>query len=142
MPRPPYRLIDHTADIAFEVTGEDWPGLLAAATAAMGDVIRAAEDEATPEERAFEVSGEDREDLLVACLTEAVVLFEEDGFLARDARFERAGESRLRGAFRGRRLDPEREPADRVVKAVTYHDLRVREGGDGEPWRATVVLDL
>jgi len=29
-----------------------------------------------------------------------------------------------------------------VVKAVTYHDLRVVEGQGGAPWRAEIVLDL
>ncbi len=39
--RPAYRLLDHTADLAFEVEGADWAGLLGAATAALGDVVLA-----------------------------------------------------------------------------------------------------
>jgi SHS2 domain-containing protein len=38
--------------------------------------------------------------------------------------------------------DPKRTPPDRVVKAITYHDLHVRPGAAGAPWRVTVVLDL
>lgn len=146
MTRPVYRLIDHTADMAFEVEGPSWAGLLESATAALSDVILAmGEDDPeadVAEEWAVEVAGEDREDVLVAWLGEVVVRFEGDGFLAREARVERADRTMARGVLRGRRLDPATEPPDRVVKAVTYHDLRVVEGGSGRPWRAAIVLDL
>ena len=143
LPRPAYRLLDHTADMAFEVEAKDWPSLLGAATAALGDVILAvgARESAT-EERPVHVRGADREDVLVAWLTEVVILFEEHGFLARSARLERADDHEALGALVGRHVDPAREQADRVVKAVTYHDLVVVEGREGAPWRATVVLDL
>jgi SHS2 domain-containing protein len=140
--RPPYRLVEHTADLAFEVEADDWGGLLSAATAALGDVVL--EDDGTParEERAASVSGSDREDVLVAWLTEAVVGYEHDGFVARGARLEEATETTARGVLVGRRTEPHAEPPDRVVKAVTYHDLHVEPGGAGAPWRARIVLDL
>ena len=141
--RPAYRLLDHTADMAFEVEAPDWPSLLTAATAALGDVILAEEPgEVACEERAVRVSGEDREDVLVAWLTEVVIHFDEDGFLARSARIEKAADREAQGVLLGRLVHLEREAPDRVVKAVTYHDLRVVEGRAGAPWRATVVLDL
>jgi SHS2 domain-containing protein len=146
MPRPVYRLIDHTADMAFEVEGPSWAALLENATAALSDVILAAGEADRPEETAeevgLEVEGSDREDVLVAWLGAVVVRFEEDGFLARAARVGRADAARAGGVLRGRRLDPAREPPDRVVKAVTYHDLRVVEGDAARPWRVAVVLDL
>lgn len=139
---PRYRLIDHTADMAFEVEAPSWPDLLAVATAALGAVILVIGNESLDEERAVEVTGADREDVLVAWLNEAVVCFEDEGFLAREARIDDAGATSARGVLRGRCIDPGREAPDRLIKAVTYHDLEVVEGGPGTPWRATVVLDL
>jgi SHS2 domain-containing protein len=139
---PRYRLLDHTADLAFEVEAKDWPGLLAAATAALGDIVRAADDRPAVEERRVEVVGADREDVLVAWLTEAVVLYETDRFLARQAFVESATATAARGTLRGRIADPAVEPPDRVVKAVTYHDLHVVSGDGTRPWRAVIVLDL
>lgn len=139
---PPYRLLDHTADLAFEVEARDWPGLLAAATAALGDVVRSADDVPATQERAIEVEGADLEDVLVAWLTEAVVLYETERFLVRGARVESASRRGARGVLLGRRSDPTLEPPDRVVKAVTYHDLHVAPGDGGRPWRAVIVLDL
>lgn len=139
MSAPRYRLIDHTADIAFDVEGDSWPDLLEEATRAVSDIVLELGEEAFDEERRVAVDGSDREDVLVAWLNEVVVLYEDEGFLARDARVEAADATRAEGVLCGRVPDPEAEPPDRVVKAVTYHDLRVVPG---PPWRATIVLDL
>jgi SHS2 domain-containing protein len=140
---PDYRLIDHTADIAFEVEAPSWPDLLARATAALGDILLAVADRpAGEEEMAVEVGGADREDVLVAWLNEAALLFEDAGFHAVDAALVHADETTARGRLLGRTIDFAREPPDRLVKAVTYHDLEVVEGTDGRPWKATIVLDL
>jgi SHS2 domain-containing protein len=137
-----FELLDHTGDIAFRAEALDWPGLLDAATAALGAVVLApSPGEPCHAERAVEVSGADREDVLVAWLGEALFRFEAEGFLARGARVEAAGETGARGVLRGRVLAPG-EAVDRVVKAVTYHDLSVEAGAGERPWRVTVVLDL
>lgn len=140
--RPGYRLLDHTADLAFEVEAKDWPGLLAAATSALGDLVLADDGRPAVDERTVEVAGNDREDVLVAWLSEAVVRYDGEGFVPRGARVASAGEREARGVLVGRTTNPRVEPPDRVVKAVTYHDLRVEPGGEGRPWRATIVLDL
>jgi SHS2 domain-containing protein len=136
-----HRWIDHTADMAFEVWAEDFGGLLAEGTRALGRLLRAAEEGETLEDRSLAVEGGDREDVLVAWLGEAVVLFETEGWLVRDARVDRADGQGARGVLRGRTLVAGEDP-DRVVKAVTYHDLAIEEGDGDRPWRATVVLDL
>jgi SHS2 domain-containing protein len=144
MTRPAYRLIDHTADMAFEVEAATWEGLLGAATAAVSDIVLAVGESPEPRsvEREVEVAGADREDVLVAWLNEVVVLFEDEGFLAREVRIDRAEATAARGVLLGRLLDLHREVPDRVIKAVTYHDLRIAEGGAEGKWKAAVVLDL
>jgi SHS2 domain-containing protein len=140
--RPDYRLIDHTADMAYEVEGASFEHLLETATAALADIVLDCEHATLDESRELAVGGADREDVLVAWLNEVVVAFEEDGFLAWDADVEHADERGARGVLRGRTLDFDHEQPDRVVKAVTYHDLSVREGSSGRPWSAQIVLDL
>lgn len=140
--RPPYRPIDHTADFGFEVEGSSWAGLLAAATAALGDVILAEDGRPATTELPLEVTGADREDVLVAWLTAAAQAYEDRGLVARGARVAFADERGARGVLLARATDPSVEPPDRVVKAVTYHDLRVLPAEGGRPWRATIVLDL
>jgi SHS2 domain-containing protein len=139
---PSYRLLEHTADLAFEVEASTWPDLLDAATAALGDLVLADDGKPAGDEVAASVEGADREDVLVAWLNEAVIAYERSGFVARHARVSEASESTARGALLGRRTDPRREPPDRVVKAATYNDLRVEPSDAERPWRARVVLDL
>ncbi len=140
--RPRYRLVPHTADLAFEVEGEDWPSLLAAATVALSDLIRPIVPGRSGEEKRIAVDGADREDVLVAWLSEVLYAFEHDGFLPSGALIDRAATTFAAGRLMGSCVDPVADPPDRVVKAVTYHDLKVVEGGPGTPWRVTVVLDL
>jgi SHS2 domain-containing protein len=140
--RAGYRLLEHTADLAFEVEAPTWPALLDAATAALGDLVLGDDGRAARDEVPAAVVGADREDVLVAWLNEAVVAYEHTGFVARGARVEEASETAARGALVGRRTDPRSEPPDRVVKAATYNDLRVEAGDAGRPWGARVVLDL
>lgn len=142
MRQPDYKLIDHTADMAYEVEGASFEHLLETATAALADILLDCEHATLDESRELVVGGEDREDVLVAWLNEVAVAFEDDGFLAWDADVEYANESGARGVLRGRTLDFSREKPDRVVKAVTYHDLSVMEGRRGRPWSVQIVLDL
>jgi SHS2 domain-containing protein len=135
-----YRLIDHTADLAFEVEAPSWPLLLARATLALSDVVRPLEGPAD-EERVVHVEGADREEVLVALLNEAVWLYERDRFLPVSLHLK-ATDTSADVTLEGRRHDPEKEPPDRVVKSATYHDLRVEEGDARRPWKTTVVLDL
>ena len=143
MTRPVYRTIDHTADMAFEVEGDSFADLLRNATAAVADVLVGwREGERLDATYQVTVSGADREDVLVAWLNEVVVLFEDEGFLARGAQFADVSDEGAHGTLLGRGIDFQAEPPDRVIKAVTYHDLRIVEGKENERWRATVVLDL
>ena len=142
MIRPSYRLIDHTADMAYEVEGASFEHLLETATAALADIVLDCEHATLDESRELVVGGADREDVLVAWLNEVVILFEDDAFLAREAEFDQLSDTGARGRLRGRTIDFDSEPADRVINAVTYHDLEVVAGESGNPWRATIVLDL
>jgi SHS2 domain-containing protein len=140
--RPRYRLLDHTADLGFEVEAPTWAGLLEVAVAALGDVILGDDGRPATVRREVAVEGADREDLLVAWLGEAVYLYEHEGFVVRRAQVGEADERRVRGTLLGRLTDPAAEPPDRVAKAVTYHGLKVLPGGADGPWRAAVILDL
>ena len=134
-----YTIIDHTADIAFAIEAPSWPELLRIGTVAVGEVMLAATPQESLAPRALEVEGADREDVLVAWLGESVLLIDEEMWLARDAEGMEVGDTFARGRLLGRPLD---EEPDRVVKAVTYHDLEIEPGTPDRPWRATVVLDL
>jgi SHS2 domain-containing protein len=143
--RPAYSLIEHEADLGFEVAAPDLERLFARAALALHDIV-ADTSAARPEaERRLDVEGADLEDLLVRFLEEAHYAFEGEGMIFARVDVERVAGSpggvwTARGAGRGERFDRERHELRRPVKAVTYHALRVEKRGD--EWRAGVILDL
>jgi SHS2 domain-containing protein len=86
--------------------------------------------------RELEVKADESAMLLVEWLGELIYLSEADGFVPeRIASFE-LGEGRLRATVEGHDGEPRN-----LVKAVTLHRLELRHG-DGDGWRARVVLDV
>ena len=84
--------------------------------------------------------GGDRESLLVNWLNE--VLYDVDGRRMALGTFQvsRMDEARVECVASGEPRDRERHPSRLVVKAVTYHQLKVAQTADG--WIAEVFVDI
>ena len=91
-------------------------------------------------ERAVSASGADPASLVVAYLTELLVLHETDAFLAREIRAHPVGAppTAIVASVAGERFDPARHEARTEVKAVTLHDLQI----DLDRGRARVIVDI
>lgn len=85
-------------------------------------------------------SGEDTTELVVAFLTELLLLEQADGFIGRDIRARPVGRppTAIVASVSGERFDPERHSVRTEVKAVTYHDLVF----DPARGRARVIVDI
>ncbi|HEX6884694.1 MAG TPA: archease [Planctomycetota bacterium] len=142
-----WRTLDHTADVALEVTAPSWPGLLEEAARAFGEWLSGGRLPPTPHEteRVVTAQGVDRVELWVHAWRALHRLWAVEGFLAAQARVELDPSglaARMRvGCVSAGALDPA-HCLD--VKAVTWHDARVaQETGGGETrWTGTIVLDL
>jgi SHS2 domain-containing protein len=135
-----FDILEHPADIGFRAFGATAAELFANAAVAM---LSIAADPGAAEARgeyAIEVESGDREGLMVDWLNE--VLYWYDGKLVafREFRVAELTEQRIAAIGIGEPRDPERHRARLIVKAVTYHQLRVEERG-GE-WIAEVYLDI
>lgn len=139
MVAPSYRLLEHTADLGFEVEAGSREELFAAAVLALADVVTPIAALDPRERREIAGAGEDDVGLLHALLEEALFLFETEAFLPARARV-RFEDGRALAVLEGERIDLEARRVDRVVKAVTYHGLAIerREG----KLLARVILDL
>lgn len=142
---PGVREIEHTADLGIEVEAASLAELFRRAAAGTMALVReevgpdepAAPSQRAAGERLVWLEAEDTGGLLVRWLRELLYLQEVEGFVYRDATFERLEASRLRARVRGE-ADP--SPPVRELKAVTYHGLEVRRE-DGR-WRARVIFDI
>jgi SHS2 domain-containing protein len=135
-----YEVLEHPADIGFRATAGSLPELFAEAAAALLGIAFESGDVVARQEYALEAEGGDYESLLVNFLNE--VLYWVDGKRVAFARFEIRALSpdRIETVAFGEPRDPARHPAKVIVKAVTYHQLRLQETPAG--WVAEVYLDI
>jgi SHS2 domain-containing protein len=138
-----YTFFDHTGDIGVSLTGRTVDELFASAAAAFTDSITALEgvEPRRPEE--LDVAAPELDLLLVDFLSELIYRFDTRGWLTRQAQVEvREIDDgwELQGTLLGERHDDRRHPVRVVLKAVTYHQLEVRER-EGT-WTANIVFDI
>ncbi len=132
----PYRLLEHTADLCFEVTAASFAEL-------PGEALRAMTEWCRPEwrdgavERPFHIEAPDRVALLVDLLNEALALSQ----IHREAydviTIRSINENYVEGSFHGKAISGARDE----IKAVTYHGAKVEELADGS-WVAILLMDI
>ncbi len=138
-----YRFLDHTADMGVEIEAASFEDLLAEGLLALTDSLTEVEQVGLDMELQVDLVAPSREDLLVDWLNELVYLFETESVLFGLAEIgveEESGGWRLRGTLQGERYDPDRHRIKRLIKAVTYHQLRVSSSSRG--WQARVIFDI
>jgi SHS2 domain-containing protein len=135
------RMLDHTADVGFEVEAPSVEGLLEEALGGLLQVMfEAPPQEGGAEERTVELSAPDLETLLVRWLNELTFLVQGEGFVPVCAEV-RVGEGpSLRARLRGVPLDVARYGWQGEIKGATFHGLEVvRRDGALHAW---VILDV
>jgi len=135
-----FELFDHTADMGLRVRAPDLAGLVAPAASALylaiGELIGVGEAE--PFE--FEASGDDDAILLRDYLSELLMLFEQEGRMVTSLCGVEFGGGSLRVSAETCAIDLDRCELHREVKAVTYHELAIREIEGGV--EATLIVDI
>jgi len=135
-----FEILEHTADIGFRARGKTAAELFQNAALAMltiaGDLSRVVPRQEYP----LAAAGEDYESLLVNWLSE--ILYWTDGrrIAFGEFRISQIDPTRVSGVARGEPREPDRHPARVIVKAVTYHQLKVVRTEEG--WEAEVYLDI
>jgi SHS2 domain-containing protein len=141
--RKPYRLIPHTGDLGMEVWGKDLTDLFAQAGWSFFDIMietRGIGGIELQQERKIQVEAPDREALLVAWLGELLYIFEIEHLVLGRFSIQALTSQTLSAQGWGEPLDLQKHRVKTVVKAVTYHQLRIWEAKG--LWRARVIFDL
>jgi SHS2 domain-containing protein len=135
-----FEILEHPADIGFRVHADTLPELFANAAMAMlsiaGDPAAA-----TPlEQYRLAVESPDLDSLMVDWLSEVLYWYDGKRIAFRGFRVTRFEDTAIEAVGEGEPRDPERHRARLIVKAVTWHQLKIgrREGG----WMAEVYLDI
>ena len=128
--------IPHTADWSFRAFGSDLRELFENAAMAIFAMEGAQSLSATKNVRVVEVSGIDYESLLVNWLTELLWLQESHHETYHRFEIDSLSPTVLHAQVLGTPL----AKMDKVIKAVTYHNLKIEQTASG--WEAVVVVDV
>ena len=133
-----YEILEHKADLKIRVFGKDKLGLFSNALLGMSESMKA--EVKKPEEkikRRIKVRSGDLATLLVDFLSEALYLSQVQKEVFSDIIFKKLTNKELEGELIGQKVARLGED----IKAVTYHELEVKQNKDGS-WQATILFDI
>ncbi len=136
----PFEILEHTADIGFRAWGASAAELFQNAALAMMAIAAESDSIDEREELPVELKAEDYESLMVDWLSEVLYLFDASRFAARRFVVDEISPNGLRARLLGEPRDPRRHPWELIIKAVTYHQLKVVETNGR--WETEVYLDI
>jgi SHS2 domain-containing protein len=138
--------ISHTADWSVRVWAQDLSSLFAESARAMNSLSGTRISNGPRVKRTYESESPDAESLLVAFLSELVYCQEQENLAFDEFKIEvkRLAPSSA-GVSKGEKLKVEMEGAqiasiDKAIKAVTYHNLQIKETELG--FETIVVFDV
>ena len=138
------RMLDHTADVGFELEAPTLEALFDEARQALLMTLFEEPPKGGEEERLVRLSGPDRETLLVRWINELVFFVQEESFVPTGAELRIREDSEkalsLEARLLGVPLDLEGHGWQGEIKSATFHGLDVRRGREG--WQTRVILDV
>ena len=133
-----YEILEHTADVGLRARAPDITSLFEQATRGLCEIAGIWQDGVgTPV--AIDVEARDRGGLLVDWLNDVLYVHDARNVAVCSVHVDEVSEKRARGRITVRPLGEGAETAIQV-KAVTYHQLDVRETPSG--WSATLFFDI
>jgi SHS2 domain-containing protein len=135
-----FELLDHPADTGFRAHGASLPELFANCAHALVFLILDPSNIQATDQFLLSAEGSDYESLMVNWLNE--VLYYTDSRRIAFGAFDisKLDETRIECLAAGEPRDPDWHPPKVVVKAVTYHQLKIFPTADG--WTAEVYVDV
>ncbi len=150
-----FDVIDISGDAGIRVYGDTIEGLFVAAAEGMYSLVTDLDDVRLVREVLFHVKSHSLEGLLVSWLNELIFYFDTYGFIGKEIVITEIipsvtvppqeggleeGEYALKGTVYGEDFDPERHDRRLLIKAATYHQLRISKE-DGL-WSANIIFDI
>ena len=135
-----FEILDHTADIGLIVYGENLRVLYENAGEAFFHIITDLRKVRRRVEKRIDIKGESLDRLMVDWLSELLYLHDVASLLFKGFKVDSVGEGGLKAIVKGEPFQEGVHVIKTQVKAVTYHQIEVRQ--ENGRWRAQVILDL
>lgn len=134
-----YKLIEHTADVGIKVTGESITEIFEKAILATSDLVSDGIEIEPKVEKKFNIEEEDIKTAIVSVLEEILYIFEKDFFLPSECTVK-VEKNSYKCTLKGNIISSEEIKDGTDIKAVTYHQLEIKEI-EGE-YQAKVIFDV
>jgi SHS2 domain-containing protein len=135
-----FEILDHTADIGLIVYGENLRVLFENAGEAFFHIITDLRKVRRRVEKRIDIKGESLDRLMVDWLSELLYLHDVESLLFKGFKVDSVGEGGLKAIVKGEPFQEGVHVIKTEVKAVTYHQIEVRQ--ENGRWRAQIILDL
>ncbi len=134
------KIIDHTADVGLEAQADSLGELFEAMAEGLAGLICPLEEMSASQSREVSVRAEDADALAVDFLTAVLNIIQTRHFMVARVKVAEIDSNHVVATLHGEPYQPERHEIGMEIKAVTYHQLRIAQQGDG--WVGTVILDI
>lgn len=138
--RSSFAILEHPSDLGIEAQGTSLAEAYQNAARGLVSVILDLSMVETREQKQISLSGSDHEQLLIRWLSEILYLYDGQGFVCKEFVIHNLTPSLLNATVRGEMFNSGKHTTYMDVKAVTYHQLVVREDERGGLVR--VFLDI
>ncbi|MDP2167210.1 MAG: archease [Thermodesulfovibrionales bacterium] len=135
-----YEPMDISGDAGIRAVGKDLKEVFINAALGMYSLITDIALVEEKKEMSVTVTSSSSDGLLVAWLNELIFQFDTYGFTGKGISINELNGNRVNATVRGEDFDPGRHEKGLLIKAATYHNLKI-EKKDGL-WSAEIVFDI
>jgi len=135
-----FEVLDISGDTGIKAYGKTVSEAYANAGIGMYSLITDINSVDEKESVEIELSGDSPEGVLVAYLNELIFRFDTHGFIGRSVEVRDLSGSGIRVIVHGEEFDPERHERRLLIKAATYHNIKVEQADS--VWEVEVVFDI
>ncbi len=135
-----YTIFNHTADMGIMVTGVDLKDLFEKAGRSITEIMVRTTGVNETEPLHISLNGEDLSDLMVRWLGEILYLFDAEQKIVLGISITEVSQNHLTATLNVAPFQPDHHEIINDIKAVTYHQIEVKQTGEG--WTARVIFDL
>ncbi len=135
-----YEIIDHTADVGIRAFGKDVNELFENTAYGMFEIIASLENVRNELETEIEIKDDSLDNMLHDFLSELLFKYEVEKILFGKFIVKSLDKKGLKGTALGEKIDLNRHHIKTEIKAVTYHQLKVKK--EENHWIAEVIFDI
>lgn len=135
-----YEQLEHVGDIRIKVFGDTKKDLFVNAGFALFDIMIEGNFGKNEVAETIDISGIDKEELLVNWLSELNYLFITESIIFSKFEIQRLTDTELTATVLGEKFSPFQHKIKNEIKAVTFHNLEIVE--KGKRWETKIVFDI